>query len=108
MTLFQSQEFAQYMAALCLQLCGGAPAAWCWAKGSSELTRVTPAASGLRFIYLGMETSIQQTQQDSELALEAADITGNIKLLCHTSSLNGNWNMSILMLSPWHFSLSFS
>lgn len=100
MRVFPSQELAQYMAALCPRLCGGAPAAWCWAKGSSGLMWVTPVTSGLRFIYLGMETSIQQTQQDSELSLEAADITGNIKLLSHSSSLNGNWNVSILMLSP--------
>lgn len=48
---------------------------------------VTPAATGLRFIYLGMEAGTQETLQDSDFVLEAADITGNIKLLCHICSL---------------------
>lgn len=84
-----SQQFAQHTrtAAPCQWVCGGAPAAWCWAKGSSRLMRVAPAATGLRFIYLGTKAVTQETQQDSNLTLEAADITGNIKLLCHISSL---------------------
>lgn len=82
------------MAALCQWVCGGAPAAWCWARGISGLMWVAPAATGLRFIYLGMEAGTQETQQDSNLALEAADITGNIKLLCHISSLK--WKLDHL------------
>lgn len=66
-----SQQFAQrtLTAALCQWVCGAAPAAWCWAKGSSGLMWVAPAATSLRFIYLGMEAGTQETQQDSDLAL---------------------------------------
>ena len=55
---------------------------------------VAPTATGLRFIYLGMEAGTQETQQDSNLALEAADIAGNIKLLCHISNLK--WKLDHL------------
>lgn len=91
-----SQQFAQCTptAALCQWVCGEAPAAWCWAKGSSGLMWVAPAATGLRFIYLGTEAGTQETQQDSDLALEAADIAGNIKLLCHISNLK--WKLDHL------------
>lgn len=65
----------------CSRLCGGAPAAWCRAKGSSRLMWVTPAATGLWFISLGMETRTLQSLQDSQLVLKAVDITENIKLL---------------------------
>lgn len=87
MRMCPSQQFAQFIqtAALYQRGCGGAPAAWCWAKSSSRLMWVTPAATGLRFIYLGKETGTQETQQDSDLTLEAANITENIKLLCHFS-----------------------
>lgn len=88
----------------CSRLCGGAPAAWCRAKGSGRLMWVTPAATGLWFISLGMETRTLQSLQDSQLALEAVDITENIKLLYR--AWNGNWNVSFLILSLWHFSLS--
>lgn len=83
-----SRPFSQYtrMAAVCQWVCGGAPGAWCRAKGSSGLMRVAPAATGLRFIYLGTGAGTQETQQASDLALEAADITGNIKLPYHVSS----------------------
>lgn len=36
---------------------------------------------------MGTEISTQETQQDSVLALEAADITENIELRCQTCSL---------------------
>lgn len=89
-----SQQFAQCTptAALCQWVCGEAPTAWCWAKGSSGQMWVAPAATGLRFIYLGTEASTQETQQD--LALEAADIIGKIKLLCHISNLK--WKLDPL------------
>lgn len=94
MKMSPRQGFAQRMTALCQWLCGGAPAAWCWANSSSGLMWVAPAATGLRFIYLGMEAGTQETQQDSKLALEAADITGNIKLLCRIRSLK--WKLDHL------------
>lgn len=58
---------------------------------------VAPAATGLRFIYLGTEAGTQETQQESDVALEAADITGNIKL---PRRIVEKWITSILMLSP--------
>ena len=67
-------------------------------KAALGLMWVTPAATGLRFVYLGMEAGTQETQQESNTELEAADITGNIKLLCYISR-SGNWITSILMLS---------
>lgn len=87
MRMCPSQQFAQFIqtAALYQRVCGGAPAAWCWAKSSSRLMWVTPAATGLRFIYLGKETGTQETQEDSDLTLKAANITENIKLLCYFS-----------------------
>lgn len=81
----------------CSRLCGGAPAAWCQAKGSSRLMWVTPAASGLWFISLGMETRTLQSLHNSQLALGAADITENIKLLCRAHGLK--WKLEFL-LSP--------
>lgn len=53
-----------------------------------------PAATGLRFIYLGTEAGTQETRQDSLPALEAADITGNIKLVCHVRGLK--WKLDPL------------
>lgn len=50
----------------CSRLCGGAPAAWCLAKGSGGLMWVTPAAAGLWFISLGMETRTLHCLQDSQ------------------------------------------
>lgn len=50
-------------AALCQWLCGGIPAAWCWAKGSSRLMWVVRATTNLWFIYLGMKASIRETKQ---------------------------------------------
>lgn len=81
MRMSPSQQFSQctHTAALCQWIFSRAPTAWCWAKGSSGLMWVAPASTGLRFIYLGMEAGTQETQQDSDIALEAADITGNIK-----------------------------
>lgn len=78
----------------CSLLCGGAPAAWCQAKGSSRLMWVTPAATGLWFISLGMETRTLQSLQDSQLALEAVDITENIKLLYRADGLK--WKLECL------------
>ena len=65
---------------------------------------VAPAATGLRFIYLGMEAGTQETQQDSEVALEAADITGHIKLLCCISSLK--WKLDHLHSHAFTLTLS--
>lgn len=78
----------------CSRLCGGAPAAWCLAKGSGGLMWVTPAAAGLWFISLGMETRTLHCLQDSQLALEAVDITENIKLLYRASGLK--WKLECL------------
>lgn len=36
-TRAMSLDFATLMPAICLRLCGGAPAAWCWARCNSEL-----------------------------------------------------------------------
>lgn len=66
-----SMSPSQHTPALCQWVCGGAPAAWCWAKGSSELMWVAPAATGLRFIYLGIEAGTQETQQDSDLCVRS-------------------------------------
>lgn len=55
---------------------------------------VTPAATGLWFISLGMETRTLQSLQDSQLALEAVDITENIKLLYHAYGLK--WKLECL------------
>lgn len=65
---------------------------------------VAPAATGLRFIYLGMEAGTQETQQDSDLMLEAADITGNIKLLFSSSK----WKLDHLHSHAFTLTLSLS
>lgn len=89
----------------CSWLCGGAPAAWCQAKGSSRLMWVTPAATGLWFISLGMESRTLQSLQNSQLALGAADITENIKLLCRAHGLK--WKLECLLSPAFALTLFF-
>lgn len=87
----------------CSRLCGGTPAAWCWAKGSGRLMWVTPAATGLWFISLGMETRTLQSLRDSQLLLGAVDITENIKLLYHAYGLK--WRLECLLSHAYALTL---
>lgn len=94
--MFPSHQFAQctHMAGLCQFSCGEAPAAWCGAKRNHGLMWVAPAATDSRFIYLGTDAGTRENQQECSIALEAADITRNIKLPCHISSLK--WKLDHL------------
>lgn len=66
----------------------------------SSCSLAVAGRSGPWFIYLGRRAGTQENRQDSGLALGAADITGNIKLLCHIRGLK--WKLDLLPISRFH------